>query len=325
MLRQLTTFVRIADLGSISRAARSLHLSVPMASRHLAWLEKELGASLVRRTTRQLDLTDAGRELLDRARVVLSGLEEARQSVRPGPGAMGRLVLAVQPALGLAHIVPHVPAVLAQHPRLQLDLRLEARMVDLLADGVDVAIRAGVAPPDSTSVIARRLGAYELVVCASPSFIEAHGRVESAAELARVPFVVLDTSPRVWEWETANGRESVVPAGRVHTNDFFALRELVLAGLGVGCLPSWLAQEDLRRGRLVRLLTRATSPSVDVVAYYHGNSRGSGPIRALLDFLEPRLRGGAPDVRGVTGARGSLDSARLPSRRRSRSAPIQTG
>src|SRR5262245_6517118 len=121
----MATFVRIADTGSISRAARSLGLSVGMASRHLQWLENELGAQLIRRTTRRIDMTEAGNQFLERARQVLADVEDAKQAVRPGHAIAGRLVLSVPACLGVGKIVPLLPSFLEKHPRLRLDLRFE--------------------------------------------------------------------------------------------------------------------------------------------------------------------------------------------------------
>jgi LysR family transcriptional regulator for bpeEF and oprC len=167
MLQRLTTFVRIAESGSISRAARSLHLSVPMASRHLRRLEDDLGVTLVKRTTRRIELTDAGTEMLERARAILLAMEEASEAVRPGRGVVGRVVVSTQPALGRFRIVPLVAQLLDEHPRLRIDLHFSDRPVDLLADGVDLAIRAGARPQDGASTIVRHLCDYDLVVCAS--------------------------------------------------------------------------------------------------------------------------------------------------------------
>jgi DNA-binding transcriptional LysR family regulator len=289
MLRQLATFLRISDTGNITRAARSLRLSVPMASRHLRWLEDELGAALMKRTTHKLELTDAGRELVTRARGILAAVDDARGIVRAGRGVVGHVVLAVQPAFGLTRIAPLMPALLAKHPRLALDLRFADRAVDLVADGVDVAIRAGLSLADSASVIARRVGSYDIVVCAAPAFLSKHGPVKAVADLARVPCVILDTGSSEWSLETRKGTESVVPHGRVHTNDLLATHALVLAGLGVAWLPTWLAASDLRKGRLVRLLADAVLPTIDVYAMFHKHARGSAAVRAVLEHLTEGL------------------------------------
>src|SRR5580698_3872843 len=130
MFQQMTTFVRIADTGSITRAARSLGLSLPMASRHLRWLEQELGTALVNRTTRQLHLTDAGQEFATRARALLLGLEDAKQALRPSSSLAGRVVVAAPNALGTHQLSSIMPSLAAKHPGLRVDLRLEDRAVD---------------------------------------------------------------------------------------------------------------------------------------------------------------------------------------------------
>src|ERR1700760_2104657 len=128
----MTTFVRIADAGNISRAAHSLGISVAMARRHLRWLETEVGFPLMRRTTRRVDLTAEGQEFLVRARAILAGIEETKATIRPGPGVAGRVVLSVPPSFGLGRIAPILPELLETHPRLRVEVRCEDRAVDLL-------------------------------------------------------------------------------------------------------------------------------------------------------------------------------------------------
>jgi DNA-binding transcriptional LysR family regulator len=129
MFEQMTTFVRIAEMGSITRAARSLGLSLPMASRHLRWLEQELGTALVHRTTRQLHLTDAGQQFATRARALLLGLDDAKEALRPGPSLAGRVVVTAPNALGTYQLSSIMPSLAARHPRLRVELRLEDRAV----------------------------------------------------------------------------------------------------------------------------------------------------------------------------------------------------
>jgi DNA-binding transcriptional LysR family regulator len=290
MFQQMTTFVRIADTGSISRAARSLKLSVAMASRHLRWLEEELGAPLMRRTTRRIDLTDAGHEFLARARAVLRSLDEAREVVRPGAGAVGRVVVSVPVAFGLGRVSPLVPGLLAAHPRLTLDLRFEDRAVDLLADGVDLALRAGTLPPDSASLIARMLGSYERVLCASPKLLAKVGPIASLAALAKAPGIAHGTGAPEWTFTTRAGTETVPIAGRLSTNSLHATRDAIVAGVGIAWLPLWLAEADLRARRLVRVLPAAKLAMVPIVGLFHKQGRGGGAVRAVLDHLEAALR-----------------------------------
>lgn len=288
----MTTFVRIADSGSISRAARLLGLSVAMASRHLRWLEEELGVPLMRRTTRRIDLTEAGQEFLARARSLLAGLDEAKEVVRPGRGAAGRVVISMPIAFGLGRIAPLIPALLEKHPRLRVDLRFEDRQIDLLGDGIDIAIRAGARPADSPFLVARRLTTFDRVVCASPQFLARHGPIETVARLADVPCLIHGPTEATWSFETPSGPQSVVVDGRMRSNNFLALRDAVVAGAGVAWLPGWLAEDDLRRRRLTRLLEGAVMSSVEVLGLFHTQARGAGAIRAVLDHLAAELARG---------------------------------
>lgn len=292
----LTTFVRIADTGSISSAARALRLSVPMASRHLRALEAELGVPLVRRTTRRMDLTEAGTELLPRARRLLTGLDEARQAVRPGNLASGLLVMSAPVTFGLAQVAPLVSKLLAKHPRLSLDVRFDDRAVDLLGDGVDLALRVGIVAPDSPFVVSRRLATYERVVCATPSFLKKHGPVTNVEQLARVPCVLLGTSTH-WQFETPEGPKAVAVEGRVRSNNVQALREAALAGLGIVQLPRWLIAEDLKARRLVCILEDAALPAVSVLGLVHTDARRSNSLRLVQDFLAAEL----PRTLGAAG------------------------
>jgi len=293
MLLQLTTFVRIADAGNISRAARSLGLSVPMASRHLRWLEEELGVPLMRRTTHRLDLTEAGTELVARARVILASVEEAREIVRPGPGVAGHVVVSAPVSFGVHRLSPLLPSLFEKHPRLRVEIRLEDHVVDLLADGVDVAIRALSGPrADSSSLVTRRLATYARLLCASPQLVAARGPIESVAALAHVPCVV-HRGASSWTFETQNGAESVTVDGALRTNNFLVARDAVLAGLGVGWLPEYVVAEDLRKRRLVRVLPGAELSAIELFGVFHRQTRGVAAIRAVLDHVARALRRGS--------------------------------
>lgn len=289
VLHQLATFVRIADAGNISRAARSLNLSVPMASRHLRWLEEELRVPLMRRTTRRVDLTEAGQELLTRARAILAGVEEVRATIRPGNGVAGRVVLSVPTSIGLGRIAPLVPALLEAHPRLRLELRFEDRAVNLLEDGVDIAIRAGRPPPDSPFVVARRLASFERVVCASPKLLKKCGPINAVAKLSELPCVVHGAPPTVWEFQTEEGPVLVAVDGRLRTNNLLAVRDATLAGAGIAWLPSWLVDDDLRARRLKLVLPGMTLLPVDVYGLFHTRARSASAVRAVLDYFASEL------------------------------------
>ena len=284
----MTTFVRVADAGSISKAARSLRLSVAMASRHVRALEEEVGVTLLHRTTRRLLLTDSGAEYLVRARALLAGVSEARDAVQPGHGVAGQLVLSLPVSFGGPQVGPIFPALLAAYPHLRLDLRFEDRFVDLLSDGVDLAIRAGAAPPDSPFVVARKLAVIERALCAAPSFLRQHGALASPAALAKLP-CVLQGAQRVWSFEGPDGPYQVSVQGVLQTNNISALREAAVAGVGVARLPLWVVDEDLRAQRLVHLLPQVQMQTIEVCGVFNAGARGSRAVRAVLDFLQVEL------------------------------------
>jgi DNA-binding transcriptional LysR family regulator len=289
MFDQMTTFVRIADVGNITRAARSLGLSLPMASRHLRWLEQELGAALVHRTTRQLHLTDAGHEFATRARALLLGLDDAKQALRPGPILAGRVVVTASNALGTYQLSSIMPSLSARHPRLRVELRLEDQAVDLVKEGVDLAIRAS-APPDRASLVARELATYNRVVCAAPSFLARHGAIDSLAALATAPCVLHGCGPAIWHFETAEGRKSITVDGPLCTNNVVIIRDAILAGVGAAWLPDYVIGEELRDGRLVRLLPDAKLPPIRVFGILPKQARQTPAVRAVLDILGAGLR-----------------------------------
>jgi DNA-binding transcriptional LysR family regulator len=289
MFEQMKTFVRIAETGSITRAARSLNLSLPMASRHLRWLEQELGTALVHRTTRQLHLTGAGQEFATRARALLDELDDAKQAMRPGPSLAGRVVVAAPNALGTYQLSPIMPSLAARHPRLRVELRLDDRAVDIVTEGVDLAIRAA-PPPDRASLVARELATYGRVVCAAPSFLARHGAIDSLEALAAAPCVLHGCGPAVWNFETREGQRSITVDGPLCTNNVVIIRDAVRAGVGVAWLPIYVIDEELRDGRLTRLLPEAKLPPIRVFGIMPKQARQTATVRAVLDILGEALR-----------------------------------
>jgi DNA-binding transcriptional LysR family regulator len=297
MFEQMTTFVRIAEMGNITRAARSLGLSLPMASRHLRWLEQELGTALVHRTTRQLHLTDAGQVFAARARALLRGLDDAKQALRPGPSLVGRVVVTAPSALGTYQLSSIMPALTAKHPGLCVDLRLEDRAVDLVKEGVDLAIRAA-APPDHASLVARALTTYNRVVCAAPSLLARYGPIDTLSALAKTPCVLHSCGPAVWNFETPDGPKSITVDGPLCTNNDVIIRDASLAGVGAAWLPEYVVGDELRDGRLVRLLPEARLPPIRVFGIMPKHARQAATARAVLDILGSALHAQAERFTG---------------------------
>jgi DNA-binding transcriptional LysR family regulator len=288
MFQHLKTFVRIAETQNISQAARNLNLSVAMASRHLGALEEHLGVELMRRTTRRTALTPAGEEFLLRARKLLGDLEEAREAVRPGVGAAGLVVMSLPISFGLSQIMPLIAELLEVHPRLQFDVHFDDRVVDLLSAGVDIAIRAGITPPDSPFVMARKLVSFERILCASPSFLEAHAPIYTMLDLVNLPCITSINEVR-WKYMTEDGPQSIDVQGRLRTSTMLAKRDAVVAGVGIAMLPGWMVKDELAREKVVQVLPEIKMPKIDVHGLYHQGVRRSQTIRAVLDYLAQGL------------------------------------
>ncbi len=292
LLAQMRTFVRIAETGSLSRAARSLRLSLAAVSRQLSALERDLGVPLVLRTTRRLSLTEAGRAYHAEAVRVLGGVERARETVRGSRRVEGRVVVSVGVTIGLHAVVPLLPGLASRHPGLVVDLLLEDRTQDLVRDGVDLAVRVGESLVDSTSIVAQRVGSFRRVLVAAPAYLQARGTPRAMAELPRHATLVqpqLEPGAGVWRLSGPDGTEAVRVEGRLACNAPLALRELALAGLGVALLPDWLVAQDLAAGTLRRVLPALASPEVPVSALYRVEQRGWPRLRPVLEALRAGL------------------------------------
>ncbi len=193
-------------------------------------------------------------------------------------------------SLGLSQISQLVPSLLAKHPRLRLDLRFDDRFVDLLGENVDVAIRAGATPPDSSALIARRLATFHRVLCASPGFVRKVRVLKDPQSLARVSCLIQGAGPARWRLDAAGGPVEVVVDGRLRTANLLALRDAAVAGLGVAQLPFGFVANDLRRKRLVKVLEGVMPPSGTLYGIYHRSARGSAAIHAFLDHLADGLQ-----------------------------------
>ncbi|MBL8677627.1 MAG: LysR family transcriptional regulator [Myxococcales bacterium] len=286
-LRHAATFVRIADAGSLSSAARSLSLSVAMVSRQLSALERELGVELIRRNTRSLQVTEHGEAFLAQARRLMDAETNARNAVEIG-AAQGRLLLSVPTSFALPELGGAIAAIAREHPRLTLDVRYEDRFVDLLAEGVDLAVRAGATPPDSPFLGARKLGKIDRILVASPKLLAQHGKIKTLRDLASAPCLTQGQTS-AWTFGEDGRAVSVEIRSVLRTNSIVALRQLAIDGLGVARLPSWLAKTAIEQKALVRIVPTATLASVDLYAVFPQASRRSTALRAALDVLEKRL------------------------------------
>jgi DNA-binding transcriptional LysR family regulator len=292
LLDRLALFVRIVDAKSLSGAARSARLSLPAVSRSLRALERELDTTLVVRSTRRLHVTEAGTELHRRALRLLRDVDDTRAAVTGGTEVRGTLVVSASIAYGTTIVAPRLPALLTAHPKLELELRLDDGLASLVGDGVDVAIRAGFAPPDSTAFVAKQLASMRRMVVTSPRWLEKHRAPRTPRELSRHPCLLqVTTRGTVVGWELSNGTKSEIaePSSRMRSHAPSVLRDLCIRGAGLAYLPDALVADALASGALVRVLESWQGPPIRTWAVYRAELRGTPRLEAFLDVL-PRER-----------------------------------
>ncbi|WDD92868.1 LysR family transcriptional regulator [Burkholderia sp. FERM BP-3421] len=288
---ELQMFVAIVDSGSITAAADQLGQTVSGVSRALHRLERKLGVTLLRRTTRSSQLSDEGELLLARARDILQSIEEAETAVALGRGKpAGRLRVDAATPFMLHAIVPHLPAFVARYPDIQLELSNNERFVDLIEQRIDIAIRIGELP--DSSLHARALGASPRRLLASPAYLAGHGAPRTPADLKRhrlLGFTEPDTLNRWPIRQRGSDWLRIEPTLAASSGE--TLRHMALAGLGIACLADFMCAADVAAGRLVPLLPRAMSEHRQPVsAVYYRHAALTGRVQGFLDFLAQHVK-----------------------------------
>ncbi|AOJ16549.1 LysR family transcriptional regulator [Burkholderia vietnamiensis] len=291
-LDELQAFAAVVDTGSITAAAQRLDLTVSAASRTLARLEEKLKTTLLRRTTRRLELTEEGRAFLQDARAIIESVENAEEQMlarREMPS--GRLRVDAATPFMLHVIVPLVRGYRERFPKVELELNSNEGIIDLLERRTDVAIRIG-RLKDST-LHSRRIGNSRLRMLASPAYLDAHGQPRKADELRKHTLLgfTQPESLNVWPILGADGEPTrIEPA--IWSSSGETLRQLALDGAGIVCLSDFMTAQDREAGRLVQVLTRHTL-DVDqpINAVYYRNTAISSRIASFVDYLIDALRG----------------------------------
>ena len=283
----LQAYVAVVETGSFTAAAERLGVAKSAVSRRIASLETRLGVQLLRRTTRRLNLTDSGRGFYDRAIRILADLDEAESAVRQEHGELqGVLRVALPLSFGIRHMSAPVAAFARQNPQVRFDLDLNDRHVDLLEEGVDMALRIG--RLRDSSLIARRLFSVKTVVCASPAYLDQHGSPESLEDLADHRCLVYSNlpDPDVWACVDEHGdRHSVRVDVAIHANSGDFLCSAAEEGLGIVSSPVFIVGNAIRRGDLVPILTSLRWPETPAYALYPPTRHLSSRVRAFIDFL----------------------------------------
>ena len=282
-LQELAVFVRAAESGNFSRAARELGLSQPSVSRIIGELEARLGVTLLLRTTRRITVTDAGALFLDRAREILAEIEDAEDAARGLDSLRGIIRLALPVVYGTREIIPRLPKFLAAHPLLRLEMTVARQ--DLVAEGADIAIRLG--ELGDSGFGARRLITLERMLVASPIYLKARGTPKVPADLASHDciFGPGNFGRDSWSFRRNGAETSVDVRGRIHTNSGPGAFASVMAGLGIAMASTVMCEAEIKAGLLVPLLLPYKIDPVDVHAVVPGGPRPSAKIRAFVDFL----------------------------------------
>jgi len=286
----LAVFAQVVEARSFSAAARSLGMSKSAVSKQVARLEDRLGARLLNRTTRRLSLTEVGAAFYERCARIVSELEEAELAVTQlSSEPRGTLKLNAPVTFGQLQIAPAVPELLARHPELRIDMLLSDRVVDLVEEGFDVAIRIGPLP-DST-LVARRLAPDRRVVCGTPGYLERHGRPRTPADLEAhncLGYSFLGAQSE-WRFRGPRGERAQRVRGNFQANNGEVLRAALLQGLGLALMPTFIVGRDLSAGRLEAVLEEHELPPGGVYAVYPHGRHLSPKVRALVDFLATRF------------------------------------
>jgi DNA-binding transcriptional LysR family regulator len=287
----LTAFARVVETGSFARAAERLGVSVSAVSRQVSELEAHLGVRLLNRTTRRLSLTESGQSFYDRCVQLLADLEEAEVAVTSASVVpRGTLRLTSSATFGARHLAPAIAAFVARYPQVRFDVELSERVVDIVEEGFDVAVRIGTA--GSQNLVARRIGASRILCCASPSYLERHGEPHVPEDLAKHACLSYEYLPNrnVWSFrDPAGGDLSVRIDGPVHGNNGRFLVALAAEGAGISHEPDFIVGPDVRAGRLKPILTKFEPPPLPIYVVYPSRRHLSAKVRAFSDFLFERF------------------------------------
>lgn len=287
-LMDLRVFERVAALSSFSAAADALGMPKSSASRAVARLEAALGIRLLQRTTREVALTTAGAALYDRCSTLLTGIDDAFAFTAGLAGApRGLLTISAGIGVGINVLGAQLPGFLARYPEVRVSIDLTSRMAELVADRIDVAIRMG--PLADSSLVATRVGALTRYPCATPAYLDAHGRPAAPSDLAGHQIIDLPGQagrPRSWTFVRDGERVAVEPAARVEVNDVLTICALVGHGSGIGLLSAYLCGADILGGKLERVLPDWSLPPLPVSLVFPSRREMAPVVRAFVDYMQ---------------------------------------
>ncbi|WP_374372761.1 LysR family transcriptional regulator [Dongia sp.] len=294
--RAFEVFAAVVSKGSFNQAAQALSTSPANVTRYVAELEAYLDTRLLNRTSRKFSLTESGAALYERCRSILEDVAEAEaitasSTLRP----RGRLRINAPLSFGIQHLAPLWPRFAAQYPEIELDVSLIDRVVDLVEEGYDLAIR--ISRAGTTTHVARKLAASRNIVCASPDYLRAHGAPATPADLARHACIGYSHAVTGNDWHLVDTKGDVHIAKvryAMISNNGDTARAAALAGMGIIWQPTFLIGADLRAGRLVEILPDYRMPDIDILALYPSRRHLSAKVRVMVDFMAASFAGTPP-------------------------------
>lgn len=286
-ITDLEIFVRVADAGNMSAAGREMGLSPAVVSKRVSHMEERLSVRLFQRTTRQLKLTETGKGFYDRVVNILSDIAEAEAFVSQlNDKVAGTLRVTAPAGFARMHVTPHLASFMRQYPGLTIDMQLTDSIVDIVGEGIDVAIR--IAELNDSSLVARKLAPSRRVICASLNYLEGHGVPRTYTDLDKHNCLSPSYYPS-WRLKGPEGYVTVKTHGNLRTDSADVIREAVLAGLGIGLCPTWSVAEDIRSGRLQVLLPEYDDArGIAIHAVYPCRQFVPAKLRSFVDFLAQR-------------------------------------
>lgn len=290
-LREIECFIAVAELGSFVKAADALGISKAAVSRTVLELEARLGSRLMQRTTRRLSLTEAGALYLERCKQIVAALEEADDLLLAGAAnPTGLLRINAPYTFGVLHLAPLWPIFLERYPGVALDITLSDRIVDIIDEGFDMAIR--IARLSDSTLVHRKLATTDLQVCASPAYLDKYGTPAHPQELAQHQTIgySYNASKNEWVFNGPAGTVSVKIHSRMHVNNGDSCVAAALGGAGITRQPAFMIDQYLRSGQLVPLLSDYTSPELGIYAVYPSRTHLPPKVRAMLDFLSEAFK-----------------------------------
>ncbi|RQX82106.1 LysR family transcriptional regulator [Burkholderia anthina] len=299
-LNDLRIFVATVDAGSFTAAADQLMLSKQFVSRRTMALEASLGVRLLHRNTRNLAVTESGQEFYVRAQRILAEIADAEQAMSVRSTELhGSLKISAPLSFGITHVSPLIAEFLAAHPAVRLNLDLTDRRVDLIGEGFDLVLRIG-SLEDST-LIARPLGAWRMIACASPAYLKRQGIPQTPADLAGHTCVLYGRERRVgWEFRVDGAARTFDVQGPLVANNGEVVRDAAIAGLGIALLPDFIVGGALDSGALVPVLDAYAPSPITLNAVFPQHREGFVTLRTFIGFLAERL--GTPAPTGASGA-----------------------